>query len=177
MVFPLHLSFSGKAQESKIIPSTGSGSEEGTKYPNPSTGTTLPSYSRLTTPTVVLWIFFSSDASSSQSFGRMLARVCAGMPLITWSTVTFSFGHVTVNLPSVLKFTAVQGASTLKSTPCCVNTSCNLSQSVCKPPWRDHVLQRSSLALVANGLRTEVSGAEGRKWSTDQCNNWPLSIY
>ena len=38
------------------------------------------------------------------------------------------------------------------------------------------MLQRSSLALVANGLRTEVSGAEGRKRSSDQLAQFSKSI-
>ena len=174
VVFPPSLSFSGKAHESKIIPSTWSGSDEGTKNPNPSMGTTLPSYSKFTTPTVVLWILFSSDSSSPQSLGRMFASLWAGMPLITWSTVICSFGHDTVSLPSALKFTAVHGEFNLKFTPRCFSTSCSLSVSVCIPPWRDHVLQRSFWALVAKGLVTEVSGAGIKKQSYKKIE-WPLA--
>ena len=156
---PWCLSFSGKAQESKITPRTWVSSEEGTKYPKPSTGTTLPSYSKFTTPTVVVWILLSSSARGFQSNGTMFARHCAGIQLITWSTVIWSFTECTVSFPSEVMFKDVQGAFILTLTPCCLSMSCNLSVTVCMPPSIDHVLQCSFLAIVARGLRTEVSGA------------------
>ena len=133
-------------------------SEEGTKKPNPSIGTTLPSYSRLTTATVTARMFDRSVASCSQSFASTVASVWAGNALITWSTRICSVGEETVSLPQESNFTEVHGDSSLTLTPFRWSSSSNLSESVCKPPFKDHVLQRSFFAFAPKQLWTEESG-------------------